>query len=182
MVRYLIPAFLGLDLALVALFSLKLAGVSRSVSSVAWQTVFGLVITARIASCAQSAMAPTWWNSFNLLSREVAAQISAAPHPLIVSDGYILWTLVLAEYLNPSFDVALNPRCYQCKLTRTAPVTDLVPEPSTGSRTVVLVAPSKQLLTTVRAAMTMDGVAADLECVDVRDSCPGGFPLWASGY
>jgi uncharacterized membrane protein len=178
-VRYLIPAFLGLDLALVALFSRKLISASRSVRLVAWQTVFGLVISARIASCAQSAMALSWWNSYNIQSRQIAAQISAAPHPLIISDDYILWPLVLAEYLNPSFDVALLPRCYQCKLTRTASITELVPEHSTEPRTVVLVAPSKQLLTTVRAAMTADGA---LECVDVRDSCPGGFPLWASDY
>ena len=70
------------------------------------------MITARIASCAQSAMAPTWWNSRNIQSRQVAAQISARPHPLIISDDYILWPLVFAEYLNPSFDLALRPRCY----------------------------------------------------------------------
>jgi uncharacterized membrane protein len=180
--RYFMPTFLGFDLALVALFSWKLGDTSQSVRLVSWQAAFGLVIAVRIASCAQSAMASTWWNSYNMQPRQVAAQLSARPHPLIISDDYILWTLVLAEYLNPSFDVALNPRCYQCKLTRTDSVGDLVPEHSTGSRTVVLVAPSKQLLTTVRAAMTADGVAADLKCVDVRDSCPGGFPLWASGY
>jgi uncharacterized membrane protein len=181
--RYFTPVFLGFDLALVALFSRKLSGTSSpSARLVSWQAAFGLVIAARIASCAQSAMAPTWWNSYNIQSRQVAAQLSDSPHPLIISDDYILWTLVLAEYLNPSFDVALNPRCYQCRLTRTGSVSDLVPERSTGSRTVVLVAPSKELLTTVRAAMTAEGVAADLECVDVRDSCPGGFPLWASGY
>jgi uncharacterized membrane protein len=180
--RYFMPTFLGFDLALVALFSWKLGDTSQSVRLVSWQAAFGLVIAVRIASCAQSAMASTWWNSYNMQPRQVAAQLSARPHPLIISDDYILWTLVLAEYLNPSFDVALNPRCYQCKLTRTDSVADLVPEHSTGSRTVVLVAPSKQLLTTVRAAMTADGVAADLECVDVRGSCPGGFPLWASDY
>jgi uncharacterized membrane protein len=180
--RYFMPTFLGFDLALVGLFSWKLSDTSQSVRLVSWQAAFGLVIAARIASCAQSAMSPTWWNSYNMQSRQVAAQVSARPHPLIISDDYILWTLVLAEYLNPSFDVALNPRCYQCKLARTDSVADLVPEHSTGSRTVVLVAPSKQLLTTVRAAMTADGVAADLECVDVRGSCPGGFPLWSSDY
>jgi uncharacterized membrane protein len=178
--RYFMPTFLGFDLALVALFSWKLSDTSQSARSLSWQAAFGLVIAVRIASCAQSAMASTWWNSYNMQSRQVAAQVGAKPHPLIISDDYILWTLVLGEYLDPSFDVALNPRCYQCKLTRTASVADLVPEHSTGSRTVVLVAPSKQLLATVRAAMTADGVAADLECVDVRDSCPGGFPLWAS--
>jgi uncharacterized membrane protein len=180
--RYLTPAFLGLDLALVALFSQKLVEARRSVRLAAWQTILGLVMSARIASCAQSAMASTWWNSYNIQSREVAAQISNSPHPLIISDDYILWTLVLAEYLNPSFDVALLPRCYECKLTRAASVTELVPEHSNDSRTVVLVAPSKQLLTTMRAGIAADGAAAALKCVDVRDSCPGGFPLWASGY
>ena len=179
--RYLIPAFLGLDLSLVALFLQKLIGASRSIRLTAWQIVFVLVITARIASCAQSAMAPTWWNSRNIQSRQVAAQISAAPHPLIISDDYILWPLVLAEYLNPSFDLALRPRCYLCTLTPSSSVAELVPEHPMGSHTVVLVAPSKQLLTTVRAAMAADGAAAAIECVDVRDSCPGGFPMWASG-
>jgi uncharacterized membrane protein len=180
--RYFTPAFLGFDLALAALFSWKLSDASQSARLIPWQAAFGLVIATRIVSCAESAAAPTWWNSYNMQSRQIAGELNARPHLLLISDDYILWALVLAEYLNPSFDVALNPRCYQCKLTRTASLTDLVPEHFTGSRTVVLVAPSKQLLTTVRAAMTADGVAADLECVDVRDSCPGGFPLWASGY
>jgi uncharacterized membrane protein len=179
-VRYLIPAFLGLDLALVALFSQKLIGAGPSARSATWQAAFGLVIAARVASGAQSAMAPTWWDSYNMQTRQVAAQLNARPHPLIISDDYVLWPLVLAEYLNPSSDVALSPRCYQCRLPRTASVTDLVPEHSAGPRTVVLVAPSKQLLMTVRAKMIADGDATNLECVDVRDSCPGGFPLWAS--
>lgn len=178
--RYFMPAFLGFDLALVALFSWKLSDTSQWARSVSWQVALSLVILARTISCAESAVAPTWWNSYNMQPSEVAARLNAISHPLIISDDYILWTLALAEYLNPSFDVALNPRCYQCKLTRPASIADLVPEHSTGSRTVVLVAPSKQLLKTVRAAMAADGVAADLECVDVRDSCPGGFPMWAS--
>src|SRR5262249_24418395 len=49
--RYLIPAFLALYLALAALFSRKLVGPGRSARPAAWQTVFGLVIVARAASC-----------------------------------------------------------------------------------------------------------------------------------
>jgi uncharacterized membrane protein len=177
--RYLIPAFLALDLALVALFSRKLIGASQWARSAAWQTVFGLVLLVRLASCAESAMSPTWWTSHNIQARQVAAWISAAPHPLIIGDNYILWTLILAEYLNPSFDVALRPRCYLCKLSPPASVAELVPERSASPRTVVLVAPSKRLLTTVRAAMTAEGDASAMECVDVRDSCPSGFPLSA---
>jgi hypothetical protein len=176
--RYFIPAFLGFDLALVALFSRKLIGVGRSVRLAAWQTAFGFVIAARIASCAQSAAALTWWNSQNIRSLQVAAQLNAFPHPLIISDAYILWTLVLTEHLDPSFEVALRPRCYLCKLTHTVSVAELVPEHSTGSRTVVLIAPSKQLLTGVRTAMTADDAARAVKCIDVGNSCPGGFPLW----
>ena len=180
--RYLIPAFVGLDLALVALFSQKLTGVGRSARLVAWQSVFGLVIILRLASCAQSATAQSWWDSYNIQSRRVAAELNATAHPLIISDDYILWPLVLAEYLNPSFEVALRPRCYLCKLPRTASVGELVPEHPARSQTVVLVAPSEQLLATMRAATTADGAAASFKCVDVRDSCPGGFQMWAWSY
>ena len=107
---------------------------------------------------------------------------SESPFAEYVADAGPAERKVLAEYLDPSFDVALRPRCYLCKLPHTDSVTELVPQHSTGSRTVVLVAPSKELLTAVRAAMTADGATAALECVDVRDSCPGGFPMWASGY
>ncbi len=177
--RYLIPAFLGLDLTMVALFSQKLTDVGSSMRLLAWQGVFVLVITMRFASCAQSAMAPTWWDSYNIQSRQVATKINAIPHALIISDDYILWPLVLAEYLNPSFDVALRPRCYLCKLPGTAPIGELVLKRSTLSQTVVLVAPSEQLLTTTRAAMAADGAAASLSCVDVRGSCPDGLPMWS---
>lgn len=180
-IRYFMPAFLALDLAMAALLWRKLIDVAHPTRWGAWHTVFALVVALRFVSCAQSAMAPTWWNSYNMQPQVVAAQIDSIPGPLIISDDYILWPLVLSEYLNPSDEVALRPRCYQCKLANTSSILGLVPSGSMSSRPVVLVAPSSPLLTAVRAAMKTAGTQASLRCVDVRDSCPGGYPMWVPG-
>lgn len=181
--RYFLPALLALDLALAALLWPKLNDAARPKRWGAWVAVFGLVVALRFASDAQIALAPTWWLSYNMQPRVVAAQINSLTRPLIISDGYILWPLVLSEYLNPSDEVALHATCYLCKLGNTSSLIGLVPSGSmSSSHTVVLVAPSKPLLTAVRAAMKTEGAAASLECVDVRDSCPGGYPMWVPGF
>ena len=181
MFRYFLPAFLAFDLAMVALLWPKLIAAARPRRWGAWHAVFVLVVALRFASCLQAALAPTWWLSYQMQPQVVAAQINSLPRPLIVSDGYILWPLVLSEYLNPADEVALHPSCYLCRLGNTSPTIGLVPSRSMSSHTVVLVAPSKPLLTAVSAAMKATGMSASLKCVDVRNSCPGGYPLWVPG-
>lgn len=181
MFRYFMPAFLAFDLAMAALLWPKLIDAARPLRWGAWHAVFALVLALRLASCAQAALAPTWWLSYEMQPQAVAAQIDSLPRPLIISDGYVLWPLVLSEYLNPADGLALQPSCYLCKRGDTAPTIGLVPSRSMSSHTVVLVAPSKPLLTAVRAAMKMTGTSGSLKCVDVRNSCPGGYPLWVPG-
>lgn len=181
MFRYFLPAFLAFDLAMAALLWPQLAPVARPRRWGAWHAVFGLVVALRFVSCAQGALAPTWWLSYEMQPQVVAAQINSLPRPLIISDDYILWPLVLSEYLDPSDEVALQPKCYLCQRGNTSTTISLVPSHSMSSHTVVLVAPSKPLLTAVRAAMTTAGTSASVKCVDVRNSCPGGYPLWVPG-
>lgn len=181
MFRYFLPAFLAFDLAMAALLWPRLLAAARAQRWGAWHAVLALIVALRFASCTQAALAPTWWLSYDMQPQVVATQIDSNPRPRIISDGYILWPLVLSEYLNPADEVALQPACYLCKLGNTSPTLGLVPSRSMSSHTVVLVAPSKPLLTAVRAAMQAQGTSAALRCVDVRNSCPGGYPLWVPG-
>jgi uncharacterized membrane protein len=180
--RYFTPLFLALDLALAALVASRFAGGNRPRAHAVWAGIFGLVFALRIASCAMSAQAASWWNSYNIHSREIAAQINAAHRPLVMSDDYVVWPLMLSEYLDPRIEVALRPRCYQCKLPSAGspPLTDLAR--GDAPRDIFLIAPSPQLQAVIQAqSERLKPARVRVNCIRVRSSCPGGIELWYSG-
>jgi uncharacterized membrane protein len=178
--RYSIPLFLGLDLALTALIARALLMRTTRGARAAFTAAFAFMFVARIASCAASAQAATWWNSYNIRSREVAAEINAAQRPLLVSDDYVVWSLTLSEYLDPTVEVALRPRCYLCKAPVAAAVAPLEFAPGGNARDVYLLAPSSSLQLRVRARAESEPQWT-VKCINVRASCVGGIDLGPPG-
>jgi hypothetical protein len=156
-------------------FSTKNQPLNRAI----WTSIIVIVFALRISSSAMSAQATTWWNSYHMRSHEVAAQINASRHPLIVSDDYVLWPLVLSEYLASDTEVALRPRCYQCKIPRdtSSPLVGIAAggEP----RSLFMIAPSADLQAAVRAQVRESPVMV-VNCINVHDACPGGIDLWSA--
>jgi hypothetical protein len=177
-VRYFFPLFLAIDLALAALIASTLASGGRGGARAMWAAVFAAVFVLRIVSCEASAHASSWWNSYNTQSREVAAQINRSQSPLVLSDDYIVWPLLLSEYLDPTIEVALQPRCYLCKLPKAAmsPLPDLAH--GAKVRDVFMLAPSKQLQAAVHAQSELAPHTLTVNCLNVRGTCPGGMELW----
>lgn len=179
--RYSIPLFIGIDLALAALIASKLLGENRPRARGIWAGVIGLMFVSRIASCMLSTTASTWWNSYNIRTREVAAQINESRRPLILSDDYIEWSLMLSEYLDPNIEVALRPRCYLCKLEKPASFAPADFADGKGARDVFLIAPSEQLRAIIPAQWDASRIGVNVNCINIRGSCLGGIELWHLG-
>ncbi len=179
-VRYFMPLFVAIDLALVALLLETVVAVRPPrFGRWVWATVLALLVVAKLGSSLLSARASTWWSDYDNGSIAVAAILDRASRPLVLGDDYVVWALSIAEYADPRIRVALNPRCYLCSSPRQAPpdLTLLVRPGAVGS--VFLVAPSVALQRDVGAVLATRHPAPPSTCIDARRTCTGGLNLWA---
>ncbi|MBD2021937.1 glycosyl transferase family 39, partial [Leptolyngbya sp. FACHB-36] len=87
--RYLISCYPGVQLAIAAFFSVKLAEKETSPQSAAplWRGTLALLLTASVVSCTVSALSFTWWNKdLSYFNAETARRINAVPSAIVVSD------------------------------------------------------------------------------------------------
>ncbi|WP_375494197.1 glycosyltransferase family 39 protein [uncultured Nostoc sp.] len=84
---YLIPAYLGIQLAVAYLLATQLYNGSVSRRSI-WHTIMALVIICGLISFKVSSQAETWWNKdINYGNPQVAQVINQATRPLLISDA-----------------------------------------------------------------------------------------------
>jgi uncharacterized membrane protein len=128
--RYLLPALLGMQLAVIYLLAAKLAFSSTqqpasvhknrlkvSHTQWLWRGITVTILSAGIFSCAVSASAETWW--IKTLSKEnpaVARVINQAAKPLVISDADTADLLSLSHLLNSNVALLIRPRCYTCHI------------------------------------------------------------------
>lgn len=100
-VRYLIPFYLGIQLAVAFLLASKMTVFSHSVGQQRqWRTIFGLVLCGGIVSCMVSLPAQAWWNKFvDYYNPQVAEIVNQTPHPLIISDTKIPGSILSLSHL-----------------------------------------------------------------------------------
>lgn len=119
--RYLVPVYLGLELALTYLLSRYLTPAVAKMRwrQRFWQLLATLVIMAGLVSSSLIATSPAWWNKGNN-SRfpEIAAQINQAEQPLVVSTADLGDLMALSYYLDPKVRLSLYPACFACKFNR----------------------------------------------------------------
>ncbi|MEO0824613.1 MAG: glycosyltransferase family 39 protein [Cyanobacteria bacterium J06635_15] len=87
-VRYFIPAFIGLELALA--YSLNHQGFDTKgkVQRGIWQGITTILLVTGIISCGISAQATVWWNKYNGRDLPVVAEVvNEAEQPVLVMDG-----------------------------------------------------------------------------------------------
>ena len=90
--RYLIPSYLGIQLAVAYLLATKMNS-ARFARRRIWQPVTVFVIVCGIVSCTVSSQAETWWTKpISYYHPRVARMINQAQHPLLIigSAGKIL--------------------------------------------------------------------------------------------
>ncbi|HTV72438.1 MAG TPA: glycosyltransferase family 39 protein [Candidatus Acidoferrales bacterium] len=176
--RYLIPAFIGVDVALAGFFDSALRSGTSRIPARLWSAVFVAVLGGGIASCAVSSRATTWWNKYDERAIALAQTIDAAPQPLLASDNYVANVLTVAHYLRPDVAVHIRSICYLCTAT-TAPLaaTDLDGELHHASD-VYLLGPSPSLQAGVKAELARSDRRLRYWCIDVHNNCPGPLHLW----
>jgi uncharacterized membrane protein len=141
--RYLIPSYLGVQLAFAHLLAFRIVSVGLLQRKI-WQAVMAVVMTAGIASCAISAQAETWWNKAGSRTiPELARIINRFPGPLVISDS---------SGLNPGNVVSLS-YLVEPKVRFRLVVPPNVPTIPDGFSDVFLFNPSESL----RQALQTDG-------------------------
>lgn len=111
--RYLIPSYLGIQLAVAYLLSSKLTSIFVNFwQQKLWQLVTILVISAGVVSCVFSSQAEVWWNKgYSQYDPEVASLINKASQPLVLSDDSPNVVIALSYLLNPKviFQLVVTP-------------------------------------------------------------------------
>ncbi len=166
--RYLIPALVMVDLCVAGWLSSMLASPVKARSALGYALLVGL-LAAATGSCAASSASQTWWSTQSDNSISVARAIDRSKRPLLISDGYLLYPLVLSNYLDANVQAVLWPKCYECR----NPV-QAVPDAGALSKrsfaTMYAIGPSPAL-ERLLAAFAAQHPAVVYRCVNVHDSC-----------
>ncbi len=86
--RYLMPSYLGIQLAVAYLLAYQLYNGSLLRRKI-WQTITVLVIIGGVLSCGVSSQAETWWSKVvSYGNPQVAKIINQAERPLLISDSF----------------------------------------------------------------------------------------------
>jgi uncharacterized membrane protein len=115
--RFLIPCYLGIQLAVAYLLASKMSQINTSDwQRSGWQLLTVAVLGAGVLSCAVSAPAQVWWNQvYNRPNPEIAKILEQAQRPLIIADGRAGELLSLGHLLDPQIALIARPHCYTCK-------------------------------------------------------------------
>ena len=103
--RYLIPAYLGIQLSVAYLLATKLTKFTNKIEHKFWQIATVLLISLGIISCGISSQAETWWNKYSsYYDGEVARIINQTKKPLVISN-YSTRLATLGYMLRPDVQV-----------------------------------------------------------------------------
>ncbi len=108
--RYLVPSWLGVQIAVAHLFSSSIDPPTPSRRP--WEKVFFFVVLSLgVLSCLMMTRSELWWNKAEAnLDRQLANQIiNPAKSPLLVSDAYSAFLLSMSHSLNPHVRFLLVP-------------------------------------------------------------------------
>lgn len=99
--RYLIPSYLGIQLAVAYLFATKITSISASVwRQKLWQIAMIALISSGVLSCTISSQSASWWNKYqNSHNPPIASIVNRANHPLLLSEFTGGRSIVSLSYL-----------------------------------------------------------------------------------
>ena len=102
--RYLIPVYLGFQLAVIYFIGDKMMQISGwSLRRSIWPIVIGVFMTGSILSCSLGSRAEFWWNKGSTKELSQMAQIiNESKAPLLISDSFLPRLMTLGYQLNGS--------------------------------------------------------------------------------
>ncbi|NEU77229.1 hypothetical protein PI95_033265 [Hassallia byssoidea VB512170] len=111
--RYLIPCYLGIQLAVSYLLATQIFSSSVTIRrQKLWQLVMVTLISAGVISCAMISQTQTWWyKDLNLYTPQVVAIVNQTPQPLVITSCQATWPLgdemALSHRLDPKVRLLL---------------------------------------------------------------------------
>ncbi|NMG07201.1 glycosyltransferase family 39 protein [Brasilonema sp. UFV-L1] len=98
--RYLIPFYLGIQLAVAYLLATQIIPISVNIWRLKlWQVVMVMLLTSGVLSCVSSSQAKTWWLKYqNIYTPQVVEIINKATQPLVISSCQGSWSLLADEF------------------------------------------------------------------------------------
>ncbi len=116
-IRYLIPAYLGIQIALAHLFSTQAVALRREKASRqrGWQAGLGALLSISLVVCLVSAQSRVWWNKSVPRSSyylPVSRMINQGDRPLVISDRRPIDLLALSHVLSApvKFQLVTRPQ------------------------------------------------------------------------
>lgn len=98
--RYLIPSYLGVQIAVAYLLAAKITDIyAKNWQQQVWRVVAIAIFTAGIVSCTVSGQAETWWNKYSCYyNARVAQIINQSPRPLVIGSSERVSRLTSLSY------------------------------------------------------------------------------------
>ncbi|GAB4229151.1 MAG: hypothetical protein Kow00121_58060 [Elainellaceae cyanobacterium] len=115
--RYLIPALLGIQVAVAYWLAMRLGDGIRIGKPQQWRWLVLTVFSAGLVSGLTIISAPIWWSkTLNQELPTIAAVINQADRPLVLSDAETGDLLALSHQLHGDVKLLIRPRCYTCTI------------------------------------------------------------------
>jgi uncharacterized membrane protein len=150
--RYVIPCFLGFELAVAHLLASALAPTDgRRWPALLGRSIFIVLLAGGLFSCVTYAGSREWWNKggVDYLQANGSASdlINASGRPLVISDCDT-WGLMFASHmLDPHVHLLVKPHCFSCKVVVPRDLNPDLAKVSEGFTDVFLFpAPSEELV------------------------------------
>lgn len=146
--RYFMPACLGIELAVACLLASQFSGGSTPAFQRMGRAILATLIASGVASCIASSQAHFWWTkSHSDMNYQVAPVINESDRPLIISDAPMGRILAFSHLLNDKVQLQLQPSCFSCPVnSRAIDSTKDIAEIPSGFSDVFLYNPSQLLL------------------------------------
>jgi uncharacterized membrane protein len=114
--RYLVPCYLGGQLAIAHLLVYQLQNLRKTWQLRVWQGITVMVLSAGVLSCVAISQSPVWWNKIiGNTNPAIAQMINQVEHPLVISDAGMGDIFSLSYYLDPKVRLLVRPQCYACE-------------------------------------------------------------------
>jgi len=181
-IRYFIPCYLFVDYLVVGVLAAQ-TGIRSGLRVWPWYVAFCVLLLSRVLSCAVSSRAVTWWSTEWDNSIAVAQVVNQSPKPVLISEQYLLYALVLANYLRPDITVVLRPQCYLCDLPPERVTARMLPRSPFAD--AFALGPSPRLQYLIRKWSGDVRVRARYRCINVRRNCKSDLnvePVFDAGF
>ncbi len=141
--RYVIPCYLGFQIAVAHLFVYKLTCGSLNLrQQKLWKSALAVIVSGGVISCTLSSQAEVWWNKggpdYLRDNLSAARLINQSNHPLLISDSNCWGLMFISHLIDPEVQLIGKPNCFSCSLNNQLELTPIIPDTYSGFSDIFL--------------------------------------------